>query len=435
MRSRLNIVIGSFIILLLVNAAAINADVLRNMEVVITNGNKLPNFINNATPVHDIFVYAYDADSDSWHQIPWQIDELNENRVGYYFGDKNGIYESNEELLFIAQDAGDLAPSASWIDDEDSKNYPRYEFMVYDDLDQTYVNYVYVYRSATLQPDPTLPSYMSYTVSKSGNDVINAVSYLEGHTAGKPTAWQIPVSAGGSNINILNGQKARVNANVPIVGEIKITEEDLKYNYDNIEYLAGPIRVIREVTFKLKKSILGYTLELDLTFKKYYYPYYIEAFAPAKTLSSDWGIKLIRLSYDLSTSADGMTFYNPFNKLLIDGIKDVVDRSLLFAPEYNWFMATGDQGTYINIFRIDKIDVEQILYYWDSQKDDTYDGTYNSKLDYKSYGDTGVLLRGSKMEGKLGLPMRMLFLGANQDSLVGPALVDNVVNPLKNQQH
>ncbi|MBN1154146.1 T9SS type A sorting domain-containing protein, partial [candidate division KSB1 bacterium] len=63
--------------------------------------------------------------------------------------------------------------------------------------------------------------------------------------------------------------------------------------------------------------------------------------------------------------------------------------------------------------------------------DDTYDGTYNSKLDFKSFGDTGILIRGSNMEGRLGLPMRMVYMGANQDSLVGPELVENVMNPLK----
>ncbi|MBN1153868.1 hypothetical protein JXB12_03000, partial [candidate division KSB1 bacterium] len=168
MKSRLVVITLALVAMFLMNIGEISADELRNMEVIIITGNKLSQYMMDATPVDEIFVYAYDASTVTWHQIPWQIDELDDNKVGYYFGTKNGIFEGNEELLFIAQDAGDYASPSDWIDDKDSRNYARYEYRVYDELDPAYIRYVYIYRSSTLQIDPNLPSYMAYDDSPSG---------------------------------------------------------------------------------------------------------------------------------------------------------------------------------------------------------------------------------------------------------------------------
>ena len=433
MRSKFVTKIFALLIIFFMNATFVSSDELRNMEVINLRGNKLPQFVNDGVSVDEIFVYAYDASSDSWNQITHQIDELDANRVGYYFGTKNGIFESNEELLFLARDAGDRAPGLKWIDDSDSRNYSRYEFRVYDDENPDYDKYVYVYRSQTLEVDPNLPVYVQYDDSPSGNDIVEAISYREEHSEGLPVSWKIPESAGGQNINILNGQKVRINADVAIIGEIKITEADIKYDYDNIDYIAGPLRVIRKITFKIEIEVFGFSQSINIDFQKIYYPYHVEAMTTPKDLPAEINkIGLFRVSFDLSTSTEGMTFYNPFNNLVIDGQKDDVDRTLLFEPDYNWLMATGDQGTYLNVFQIEDIGIDQRLYYWDSKSDDTYDGTYNKNLDFKSYGDAGILFRGD-VGRTLEIPKMILFyMGANQDSLVGPHLVENLKNPLQN---
>ena len=402
-------------------------DALREREPVIVFSNRFPQFINS--PVEQIFAFAFDADTHTWRQIPHQIDERDAERG--YFGEVNGLLDLNEEILFMAHDAGDRASPLYWPDNADSKNYTRYEFEISDPEFPGESRYIYLFRSTTLSNSPNLPSYLTYFPSSGGSDKVVGASYSEEHTDAIPKHWIIPPEAGGAGLDFLDRQKARVNGNHSIIGSLKLTEDDLNYKSGNIFYVAGPIRISRKAVFEIKIKKLGITLTaVDISFVKQYYPYHIHHLKANKKLDKEWGISLIRQSFDFNFNGIGMQFYNPYNHVLIDGVSDVIDHTMHLEPDYNWYCATGDAGTIVNIFQVDNVGSTQELYYWDKTNNTTYDGTKETGYDKKSYGDAGVLFRGSDMEGSLGMPMMIHFLAANQDSIIGPQLMDNLLNPL-----
>jgi len=237
------------------------------------------------------------------------------------------------------------------------------------------------------------------------------------------------VVAGGTDTDILDRQKARVNGHYSIIGDIKLTEDDLKNA--KVSYLLGPIRLTRQVVFELKIEKYGVTLyTTEISFMKQYYPHFIHHIKANKRLDKDWGISLIRQSFDFNLNAIGMQFYNPDNYVLIDGAKDDMNRLVNLEPDLNWYVVTGNPGTIVNIFQVEDVGNTQEMYYWDSESGGTYDGTSETGYDDKSYGDTGVLLKGSNMEGSLGLPMHMYFFAANQDTSIGHRVVENYQTPL-----
>ena len=403
-------------------------DELRDMETITIYGRKINQLVN--TPVDSINVYAFSAHNVSWHKITWQIDERDSD--GGYYGTKNYIFDENEEILIMAKDAGDRAEQYFWIENEDSKNNIRYEIEISDPLDSSEKKYFYIYKSSTFERDSSLPQYIVYFPHSKGDDKIEGLTYSIEHIDGIPRHLKIPVAAGGMDKDILDRQKARVNGHNSIIGDIKITEDDL--DDPKVSYLLGPIRLTRKVKFTYKVKYLGVTIySTDMSFSKQYYPHFVHHVKAAKKLDKDWGISLIRQSFDFNLNAIGMEFYNHKNHLQIDGVKDDIDRHVHLAPDYNWYLVTGEPGSIVNIFQVEDLGSTQELYYWDNEGGGTYDGTKETGYDKKSYSDVGVLMKGSDVEGYLGLPMHLYFMAANQDSTIGPELLKNFLSPLSFQ--
>ena len=76
-------------------------------------------------PKDQIFVFKYSQLSESWQEIPFQIDDI--DSLGDYFEESDKILDENDEIVFMVRDMGDKATYFQWLDDIDSQNYQRYE--------------------------------------------------------------------------------------------------------------------------------------------------------------------------------------------------------------------------------------------------------------------------------------------------------------------
>ena len=401
-----------------------NWDNLRDYETIIVRGTDLASF--NSVPISELFVFVYDSEQEAWKQITTQIDELDGSWD--YFITPNGTLDTNDELLFLARDAGDQAQKYQWISDEDSKLYPRVELQIADPLRPGSIRYVYVYRSQTLQRDPNLTDYLRYISGNDGySDSLSASGYYIGHSKyGIIDRWRILPENGGQNIDILDRMKARVKGKVAGISLNK-SEQDLKV--ETYKKKVGSVRMIREIKYKISTFGLNITVG---TFRFMYYPYHIVGLGSNKTLTSEYNISLIRQSFDLNLNAIGMIFNNSNNiDVPVDGSPDEVDKTIYPIPETNWYMCSGAPGTFVLISEFTELaNASYRLYYRDSSSGGTDDGTSDTGVDDKSYADTGILFTGSKIEGKFSLPFETYFLPANQSRQTGLQIVENYKNPL-----
>jgi len=405
-------------------------DDFRQHEFVLFNGQSIDQFIS--LPVDHIFVYRYQESDNSWHQVPFQIDERDDNK-DYFEESYNGIVDLADELLFIAGDGGDYAPPSSWIDDADSKQYIRYEIALNDPADPTNKKYVYLYISSLLTHDPNLPNYIEYVEPTTGHsDTIKTAAYIEGHNSkGIPDLWQIADSTGVFGNDILDRQKARAKGKykpLPFITiSYKLNENDLKV--DKRQVKAGRIRIIRNMTYTTEVS--GFEIKVG-TFGYRFYPDRIISDGSNRKLESDFGVSLIRQSFDLNQNAVGYRFNNIDNSdLLIDGLTDAVIDTFYRSPVMNWYMYSGNQGTVVmlNEFTPPENIKELKLYYHESLTNTTGDNTDDTG-DGKSYGDAGILLTGDKIKGSISFPYSSYFMPGTQPREIGSTLAYQAQNNL-----
>ncbi|UCE04854.1 MAG: hypothetical protein JSW07_14680, partial [bacterium] len=404
-------------------------DDFRNHEAILFTGQSIKEFITAS--VDHIFIFSYRERDNSWHQITFQIDEIDDK--GYFEGENNynNVVDAVDEFLFMAGDAGDYAPSSSWIDDESSKQYVRYQIEIINPDDLQNKKYVYIFRSSILTHDPTLPYYIKYIAAPPGSasDTIKTSAYIEGHNnKGIPDWWQIADSSGLFGNDILDRQKARAKGSYIV--SYNMDENDLQV--DKLKYKRGPVRIIRDITYKAKVKLPIGSLDIDVgTFRYRFYPSRIVSLGADKNLKSEYGVNLIRQSFDMDSTAIGMLFNNPDNfDLIIDGVHDVVNDTIYPSPVMNWYMYSGDIGTVVVLNEFTPPSNASFkLYYHENLTGSTGDGTSDSG-DGKSYGDAGILFEGSKMEGSISLPYLNYFLPGKHPRDIGSTLAYQAQNRL-----
>ena len=383
-------------------------------------------------PINEVYVYAYDANQNNWRPIPFQIDEK-DNTTDYWLANPNGIFDGNDELVFMAKDMGDQAPDGSfWIDDPISQD-TRLEIIVTDTLDNNKA-YAYIYR--TTNPLPLAPeSYVEYVAAhpdSAGADTVIAKSYIENHkTGGIPTDWKL---LDGNGEDILDRQKVRLQFKLLGLFDSELSETVLETPATttiNMKVKTGKVRIIREIFWHV--TLMGYEIDFNLPLS--FFPFSIESGGVSRNIDVDDYVYFIRQSFDLNQQASGMRLYNPYNSngILIDGIGEtdgIVD-TIDDPPAINWWLTTGSQGSFAMIFRMNTIGDTRKIYYWDKNelnKTDTGDSL--------SWGDTGVKISsnpGSYIAGNISFAYRSYYLGPNKSPSLGDSLALNFKSPLKIQ--
>lgn len=391
----------------------------RKYEPIVISAGELSGFGGSdfdGAPVSQLYAFAYDESSLSWRMIPFQVDER-DTSGSYYTADEVAGLDANDELSFMASDAGDFP--GGWINNADSEQYRRYQIEITDPLAPGKKGWVYLYRSSSLTPQ--FEPYVQYIPAPSDTtpaDTVVGVTYkmgAGGDEIGESSGFFDYLSFPQvSNDDLLDRQKIRVSVSI-----LTINEEFFVFN--TINKVAGPVRIIKELVLDiplvnemiaLPFQFFAFSVELGGTF----------------SISADQGVSQISQRLDLSPNAVGMQFFSNKNStpVLVDGSPDSVTTEIDLLPDINWLQFTGDQGTMVTILKISAIGDEQKLSYLDDTTEDPKDTG-----DKMRYGETGMQVNSSEsIEGDFPLGLKSFFLEPNQSSSVGEQLAQFEQNPL-----
>jgi hypothetical protein len=437
MTSRINVVLSIIVVIAFSTIPLVFAgnrwNNPRDLDPVVVSGYLIIGL--TGTPINEIYVYAYDAGQDNWRPIPFQIDEK-DNTSDYWLANPNGIFDGNDELVFMAKDMGDQAPDGSfWIDDPISQD-TRLEIIVTDTLDNSEA-YAYVYRTTNplqLAPESYLEYVAAHPDSAEEADSVIAKTYIENHKKGGiPTDWKL---LDGSGEDILDRQKVRLHFKLLGLFDSELSETVLESDENTtitLNVKVGKVRIIRDLLWHV--DIMGIALDFNLPLS--FYPFSIESGGVSRSIDAGDYVYFIRQSFDLNQQASGMRLYNPYNRngILIngtggnDGIVDTIDD----PPAINWWLITGNQGSFAIVFRMSLIGDTRKIYYLDNSQVNTDDTG-----DYMSWGDTGIKIssnQGKYIDGNIRFSYTAYYLGPNKSPSLGDTLATNFNSPLKIQYH
>ena len=327
----------------------------RPEDPVIVPGAELSEFIGQ--PIDELVLYNFKA--DSWSSIPFQIDERTNDITGTYVIFEDGLLDANDELVFMAGDAGGSA-GFDWPADAQARQNPRVRITANDPLSPADIGQVYLFRSTTLATTTT--SYVEW------DEALQTISTISYTAAFSPSSFigLSDLTINGNGIDILDRQKIRVRSFI-----LTFDEEDLSTLLTPTVSIpiVGPVRgVANDGAFNV--SIYGARLEALVLFDTSLSPLAIDEF---------------RTSLDLNDPAQtGITNYFDSNSTsaAIDGSPDTVPSS----PVLEWYQASGNPGGLVVAFpQIDAGGGTVTNYYKDDSAIDLGDTG-----DLRSYGDTGL---------------------------------------------
>ena len=450
----------------------------RQYDLVVVTGAKL--YALNGADIHDLYLYAYTAGTDTWQIIPFQIDEKSyavepdkpSKKRWYYFvpegsdiSGHDGLLGDHDELAFPARDAGDRAQTGKWIGNEASRQYARLEIGLTDPLTGQKA-YVYLYRSATIN-DP-VPAPYQFTFNQETQVLDNKYYSIRLSMENGLIEDIIIHEPYGSDVDIFDTHKLRFGGvfefgpfTIPIAqnGGNHATERDNLYLYTDADrndpekavyyhygYTQNPVvRLVREVkqTIRFGTYIMN---DLGFFIATKFDPFGGE-YAGGALLNSDSlktlydedtyiQMDLLRQSFDFDEAATGMHFYNPHNNgVLIDGVPDEVNTTVSI-PIQEWTMASGDQGTVFTYFSVADTNWQSAsLYYYDNSAGGQGDGTSvdgGDTGDGQSFGDQGILVESHALNNvDLNIGFSAHFLPGNLAQADGTALSENIKHPIE----
>ena len=367
----------------------------RPHDPVIAPGASFPVF--SGAPTSTLVLYAYR--SGSWAPIPFQVDEV--GITGTYVVSDGGLLDANDELVFMAGDAGNGVDTSIWPSDTQSRLYPRYAITVSDPLSPGSQAWVYLYRSPTL-----LRSNIRYITWTESAQTAAAISYTASFS---PTAFigLADLKINGGSTDILDRQKIRATA---FFGTINLNEENIPNFFPEIPAtvtlpVVGPVRAVSD-------GNAFYGSQLD-----------IRAAVTFNVLSPDF----IRTSFDWNDpSVTGIDTYRDSNTLgavSIDGNSDLISST----PRVNWIQvnggAAGPGGLAVAIPRFDPGGGSVTNYYKDDSALDP-----NDTGDKKSFADAG--LRIDNPGAVISFTIAAYVLPPGATASVGAAHFARATNPL-----
>jgi len=397
----------------------------RVYEPVVVAAEKLRPLLNESISVFT--GYSYNAATGAFSAIPLQIDEVTDD--GDFLRETDGLVDSSDQIVFMPGDTGDRAPTNKWLNDSGAQQGTRIELEVSDSLAPDGKGWIYLYRNVAATP--TVPSYVTYDRGPSttaGTDTVVGKSYVEAHDQiGWFTNTSILAAEGGDGRNILDRQKVRVGG-VFAIFTVTLNEQD-NLRFIDVRFGGGPVRGLRELAVDIIFS--GSSID-TARFVTQYFPYSTLFGAEEAKIPEVQGLSVreIRQSVDFNERAIGMKFFNAFNRsgITVNGMVDTPTSTITDPPDgLNWFMVTGNPGTFVVLMNVPLLGAQRQLYYKDDASvvsDDTGDK--------KSYGDSGLRITSStSITGSFSFDFTTYYLGKNQIVDVGDQFRQRALNPLQ----
>lgn len=340
----------------------------RSMDKVIVQGSSLPSLQGRA--IANLRLMAWkDGALDA---VPFQIDE--KDPKGDYVMSRpdgsvdrdadNGRLDDNDELVFMARDAGDRG---------DPANAAAWEEIQLIDPQTKDRGFAYLVAFDRDPPPLSAVSYMQYREKADYDEVVTP--YYTLHFP-KNNVFisdiMIHSPAGGNGRDFMDRIKMR-SAVEMLGGVVKVdrTEEDFVTKVLGV--IAGPVRVIRQTDTRL--VILLSLKSPSVIVNGSFFPCCFEF---PSMLSLPFRMDLVahdaylRQGWDLNRNALGLRFYSNLcpQGVVMDGSMSPEEKELAKNREtLHWAMGTGPTGTFLFFGVWDKTaPIKALLYYEDDLK-------------------------------------------------------------------
>jgi hypothetical protein len=335
--------------------------------------------------------YRFQADQNSWTLVPFQVDEVDSE--GKYNKEKDGIIDTNDELLIMPEDLGDRAAVGDWLNDAGTRKEQRIELAFIDAQTIDKKGWLYLYRNVSSDQVPI--GFHSYVSAPTGTaaDTAKTFSYTIGHNR---DGWidfvSFPVAP---KKNMVDRLKLRFAGETMTAGLGKYVCSEDTLNNGSSSYHPGLVRAFHDqrTLFTIPKL---WPKPINADYQLEYYPYSfrigVSGIKVDPLLLALAGLKSIRQSLDLSAQAAGGKFYSPSNLegVAIDGSTDNVATAISQTSGAQWLLASGPWGTVLMILELPQINKSITkVYYRDDQAGGTADGSSDTG-DKASYGDMGL---------------------------------------------
>jgi acetyl esterase/lipase len=319
----------------------------RDLEPVIVRGVDIHEFLT--MPVEQLLVYRFGQ--NGYERIPAQVDEVAND--GTFVETEDGRLDVNDEVVFMARDAGDLAPEDRPITDDVPNVESWYEIQVSDPLSGQEA-WAYIVFGDNLLP-AAADDYVSFDV---GQHKIHAAAYVLNLGAAFNGSDYLALDASG--VDLLDRTKVRLLCGSPVL--CPLNENQLPVVPDDL-VRDGPVRVVLR-----NGKVMAY--ESMVTWAADY------------TVLSGWGIQF---STDFAPAAAGSMLFSgtaPWG-VEVDGVNDAVP----ITPASAWWQLQTPFGSVIQVTDLAAIGEPEGMsyYYLDDSAHDAEDTG-----DRFHYGDVGV---------------------------------------------
>lgn len=339
----------------------------RTEDQVVVSGSRIPAM--QGWQIAQIRAFA--LAENRCRAIPFQIDEVKDDGKyalpnGSIRSSEDGIFDANDELVFMVFDSGDRGEKSML-----PAGYNQVvELELKDPLDGGR-SWLYLARYPQNRPPVSANDYVTFDAERTFVDSpqysmgFHPVATLSiGHLATKP-------AAGGNGINQVDRLKIRYHADIRGgLGDLDKNEE--QFVSRTIGWIDGPVRVIRSTANQMKlwkfKTPSAYLNNI----------YYINSFEFPTEVSIPFNPNAVlrnqtfRVSTDTLCGFPGRIFYNSRNNkgVLIDGVMSDGEKQLDHQP-YDWsvVMEPNKKSAWINRLVWDRSSpVTPLLYYMDDQE-------------------------------------------------------------------
>ena len=177
--------------------------------------------------------------------------------------------------------------------------------------------------------------------------------------------------------------------------EYNINEDSVTPQSNPLSPFLGQVRTFRDVRTNIDLPIVG---KRSFDPKLQYFPFSVtgKVNLPVEGVSAALiGVKLIRLSFDLTPESNGMKFFSQKNRdgITIDGVPDSPTLAIDNPNALNWVMATGQKGTVLVFIKMPQVENgSTYLYYHDNSGGGSADGNQDTG-DGKSFSDMGIYIQ------------------------------------------
>lgn len=339
------------------------SDLNRPYDPVVILGNDLGNFVKESKNacICEMRVMAWR--NGAWEVIPFQVDQRKKRtkvggwknylvykdepeyvlNAGRHQSYEKPYFDDDDELVFMAKDAGDRVARAGWP----SGITAGVEILLGAN-DNPGKAWAYVFSFDESFPPLSPRRYVEYDPD---SDEVRTDSYIVKYTRREPLffkALSIPETNGGSGANLVDREKFRTR--------VRLAGGFMDYYLDNLDFFgtcvgasAGPVRVIRRTRTKLEYFMFA---------GKYHYQelyYYADHFEHSLDMSHHSKLKediydlTFRITTDLNPeTAAGMRITSENNRggATADGVLSDEEKKLNYGPT-RWIAVDGAQGRWI----------------------------------------------------------------------------------------